>query len=505
LFFFEQNKNLCFEISQNRLLNEAALIRFSKSRGFNVSGVVKGDPSKYINKGWLNSDNLDAGSTELFHPFRLYPLHVGGGLCKLNITPTSTLERHSFNEFLLQISKLLPSLESISKQFETANLVATLAILLEPIYWPIITSRISYSIVATSEEYEAKLIHYREKVLSLVKKLDPKEWGKHHENLRFQAAQMDDNSDLYILLRLSPWVKIERTTGQIGGALWIRLIAEVLRRAFREVHNVNWPEEDQAFGQWYPGARERVFGTEFPTDNTGIAKPNLAFEFGLHTGSTIRWYLEGETEYYAALHCLPRAASGGLELINIKGAISNEKPSTPLRLADCLAKDKELNRFSFISFDSDVAANVRFIKTQVVKGNVVGYINCNTPDFEFENFTLCELIEVAARIDEEQGADAQAFRNHSWDNVHSGKVFEECYNNLSTIGQGGLKGEKWGAALAQYALNHPLIHGSERKRPFFETLNFALQSRRVKYEYQRDNFSINSETFQIAALDSKSS
>jgi|TARA_R110001583_G_scaffold158357_1_gene310324 hypothetical protein len=501
--FFEKNKSLCFEVSQNHLINEAALIQFSKSRGFYVSGEVNGDPSKYINKGWLNSDNLDTGSTELFHPFRFYPLHVGGGLCKLNITPTSTLDRHSFNDFLPLISKYLPSLESISNKFEKANIVATLAILLEPIYWPIITSRVSYPVFTTSEEYEVKLANYREKALSLVAELDPKEWSKHHEQLRFQAAQMDDNSDLYILLRLSPWVKIERTTGKIGGALWLRLIAEVLRRAFRDVHHVNWPEEDQTFGQWYPGARERIYGTEFPTDNTVIAKTNLAFEFGLHTGSTIRWYLEGETEYYAALHCLPRAASAGIELINIKGAISNEKPSTPLRLADCLAKDKELKRFSFVSFDSDVASNVRFIKTQVAKGNIIGYINCNSPDFEFENFTLDELIEVAARLDEEQGADAQAIRNHNWGNVDSGKAFEKCYKQLSKIGQGGLKGEQWGAALAQYASNNPLICSSERKRPFFETLNFALLSRRVKYEYQRDNFHISSETFQNLALDSQ--
>lgn len=498
--FFENNKEQCFEILQNRLLNEAALIRFSKSRGFYVSGVVKGDPSKYIERGLLNSDNFDTGSTELFHPFRFYPLHIGGELCKLNITPTSSLERDSFKEFLLKISELLPSLESISKRVETANVVATLAILLEPIYWPIITSKTSYPVVTSFEEYEEKLISYREKVLSLVRNLDPTEWYKHHENLRFQAAQMDDNSDLYILLRLSPWVKIERTTGQIGGALWIRLIAEVIRRAFRDVHDVNWPEEDQAFGQWYPGARERIFGTEFPTDNTVIAKPHLAFEFGLHTGSTIRWYLEGETEYYAALHSLPRAASGGVELINLKGAIGNEKASTPLRLADNLVKDKELRRFSFISFDGDLPANVRAIKRQIDNGNVVGYINHNNPDFEFANFKLCELIEVAAILDEEQGVDAQAIRNSSWANVNSGKAFEERYRSLSKIGQGGLKGERWGTALAQYALNNPLIHGSEQKRPFFETLNYALLSRRVKYEYQRENFRINSKTFQIETL-----
>lgn len=268
MFVFENNKEQCFEILQNRLLNEAALIRFSKSRGFYVSGVVKGDPSKYIERGLLNSDNFDTGSTELFHPFRFYPLHIGGELCKLNITPTSSLERDSFKEFLLKISELLPSLESISKRVETANVVATLAILLEPIYWPIITSKTSYPVVTSFEEYEEKLISYREKVLSLVRNLDPTEWYKHHENLRFQAAQMDDNSDLYILLRLSPWVKIERTTGQIGGALWIRLIAEVIRRAFRDVHDVNWPEEDQALVN---GTQEQ--GKEFLVQSSLLTTP----------------------------------------------------------------------------------------------------------------------------------------------------------------------------------------------------------------------------------------
>lgn len=156
-----------------------------------------------------------------------------------------------------------------------------------------------------------------------------------------------------------------------------------------------------------------------------------------------------------------------MELINLKGAIGNEKASTPLRLADNLVKDKELRRFSFISFDGDLPANVRAIKRQIDNGNVVGYINHNNPDFEFANFKLCELIEVAAILDEEQGVDAQAIRNSSWANVNSGKAFEERYRSLSKIGQGGLKGERWGTALAQYALNNPLIHGSEQKRPFF--------------------------------------
>lgn len=279
--------------------------------------------------------------------------------------------------------------------------------------------------------------------------------------------------------------------------MWLRHMAEVLRRGFRDVYGLNWPEEDQAFGQWFPGARERIYGTERPTEETSIAKPNVAFEFGLHTGSTLRWYLEGETEYFAALYILPKAASGGLELVNLKGAVGNERANAALRLADGLIQDKELRRFSFISFDMDVAANLKAIRRQVQIGNIVGYINCNNPDFEFANFTLAELVDVAATMDANQGANSEKIRNSDWSGIKSCKQFEENYRKLSEIGQNGLKGEQWGKALAEYALNNPYLDGKDKKRPFLEAVNNALQSRRVKYDNQRDNYFINQETFQI--------
>lgn len=500
--FFLEHRNSYLEISQNSLLKESTLIKFTRDRGFCVSGVVTGDPSIYSARGWLDADNANTDNLKLYHPFRLYPLHVGGELSKINIPPLSSLNRDSLKNALPQICDHLPSINFIREHFESANLVATLAILLEPIFWPKITSRISYTASITEKEYSKKLKSYKEKVLLLVSKLDPTEWYRYHEKLRIEAAKMDDNGDLYILLRLSPWSKTKDIKGQIGGALWIRLIAEVLRRAFMDVHSVKWPEEDEAFGRWSSGAREKHYGTELPTEHSLIAKQNLAFEFGLHTGSTICWYLEGVTEFSAASYYLPGAASGGIELINLKGALGGEKPSTPLRIEDCLLKDKELKRFSFVSFDGDVDSNVRFFKRQVDKGNIIGYVNCNRPDFEFENFALEELIEIAARLDENEGADAYALREHNWEGVRSGKQFESCYKSLSKIGQGGLKGQRWGSALAQYAAENHKILGSERARPFFETLKFALLSRRVKYEFQRDEYYICSATFENKARDS---
>ncbi|NQT56146.1 MAG: hypothetical protein HQ551_07950 [Desulfobacteraceae bacterium] len=488
------------EIIQNRLLDESALIRFSRDRGIAVSGVVKGDPSTFIEIGWLESDELAEADTILFHPFRIYPLHLVVESCRLKIAPSSSIVRETFGDFLTKVKDRLPSLDRISEKAKLANEIANIAILLEPIYWPIITSRTSLSGFVAYEDHKRLVESYKENVLSLIQELDVDEWRKRHENLRFKAAQLDDNGDIYILLRLSPWIKRERIKGHIAGALWFRHMAELIRRAFKEVYDVIWPEEDQAFEQWFPGDREEIYGSEYPTEDPARAKPHVAFEFGLHTGSTVRWYLEGETEYYAALYILPRAASGGIELVNLKGAVGNERANAALRLADGLVKDKELRRFSFISFDMDVAANVKAIRRQVQNGNVVGYINGHSPDFEFGNFTLDELVEVAAQMDVKHGANAEKLRNGDWSNISSGSQFEENYRKLTEIGQKGLKGEEWGTALAEFALKYPYFNEKKQKRPFLETVNHVLHSRRVKYDYQTKHYYINPESFQIEKI-----
>jgi hypothetical protein len=227
------------------------------------------------------------------------------------------------------------------------------------------------------------------------------------------------------------------------------------------------------------------------------AKPLIAFEFGLHTGSMVRWYLEGETEYYATLRILPRAAAGGIELVNLKGALGEERANAALRLADGLQQDQMVRRFSFISFDMDVSANVRAIRRQVEEENIVGHVNANNPDFEFTNFSLDELIEVAVRLDESCCAPGDQLRQSDWTGVSNGREFEKRYCSLSARKPRGLKGEEWGVALAEFAMDNPHLSGTKTNRPFLETVNFALRARRVRYENQRKNYKIDSVSFRV--------
>lgn len=490
--FFEENLKDYSNLNQNDLISETKVISFAKDRGISIAGVVKGDPSRFIELGWLTVD-----SNNLFHPFRIYPFWRAVQLCKLRHTVTSSINRDSFQDFLRHVSDSLPSLELIEAEVQLANQISNLAILLEPIYWPKITNKtkLRFPYYSTLDEFDETLFPYKNKILAYVKTLDIETWRSNHEKLRIEAARLDDNYELYMMLRLAPWTKREKITGNIGGALWLRHIAEVIRLAFEEVHGVKWLEEQEAFGFWDEGAKTRLYGSERPITNGLITRPHLAFEFGLHTGSTVRWYVEGETEYQAALHALPNASLGGIEVINLKGVL-HEKPNAPMRFEDHLKNDKEFRRFSYISFDEDRADNVKILRQHINQANVVGYINLNKPDFEFENFTLDELIEIAFKLDQNLGFDSQHLMSGNKQTISSGKAFEKYYIEHSER-KVSLKGYEWGQALAKYACENPLKKDSGKKRAFIETVEKVLLAKRVSYDYHRDHYEIDPNDFQI--------
>lgn len=484
-------------ILQNRLLDESALIRFGRDRGIGISGVVSGDPSQFLDLGWLQSDHPNEDEPPRFHPFRIYQIHHVVEACKLHITPSSSINREGFLEFLHGAVEHLPSLQQIEEHATRASRVADLAILLEPLYWPRITSHTTWSGANTFEDHQQLIEAHRAWAMQLLRELDAEEWSKAHERLRWDAAELDPNGDLYMLLRLSPWSKRKRVKGRISGGMWFRNMAEVIRRGFEDAVGAAWLEEDQDYGYWFPGARAEVYGFDRPLDTPAGTRPYIAFQFGLRTGSVVRWYLEGETEYHATVAVLPSAATGGIELVNLRGAIASERANAPLKLADSLVQDREQRRFSIITFDTDVDANRRTIQRQVENGNVVGYVAAHTPDFEFHNFSLRELVEVAARLDESIGESGTGVREHDWTGVWGAREFGEIYCRISDRLPRSLKGDEWGEALAKYALEFPDREDTGERRPFLETVEVALRALRVSYDHHRDTHMIDPQTFDL--------
>ena len=482
-------------LRQNWLLNEGRFAAFAKDRGVPVSGAITGNPGEFSKRGWLTNDGTDYDGSPLFHPFRIYPFHRTLEACALRMAPVAPLQRDSVLRIAEKMLSLLPSSEHLSEIAQPWNSIVDLAVLLEPIYWPLITGRLSIGL-GTAEKHEAQLEKYRKRALHLVESLNPDFWRKQHESLRIEAAWMDNNTELYLLLRLSTWDPRKELTGRISGALWIRHLAEVLRRAFENVHGGKWLEEDQAFGTWLPGGREREFGSQRPLDDVFRSKPYLAHSFGLFTGSSVRWFVEGPTEYYAVAEMLPEPSKFSIELVNLHGVIALDKDNIALKLGAWLGEDKALRRFSIISFDRDVGANEKIIRLQVERGNVVGFIAAHKPDFEFANFTIGELVEIAARLDEAHGISGGDLRNSDWTGISGGRQFEKKYEQVSARGSSGLKGEQWGRALARYAFEHPYREDNRAVRSFVAEMRAALNAWSSNYDYQKEQ-KFDPDTFEL--------
>lgn len=282
---------------QNRLMDESQFLSFSRDRGLPVSGVITGDPGNFFKRDWLDADATDSNMKPRFHPFRVYPLHRILRACDLGIALSASLNPDSALRMTERALKRMPPVDQLLQQSRDWNNVATLAVIVEPIYWPGIVG--SHRLVAgmTEHERQSRYESFRARVRGLIQSLDPGLWQNMHENLRIDAARIDDNPYLYVLLRVANWDGRKRLRGRISGALWLRHMAEAIRRAFEEVHKIRWPEEYEAFGYWPAGAREIDFGSERPLDSILAAKPYLAHSFGLFTGSVVRRYVEGLTEY----------------------------------------------------------------------------------------------------------------------------------------------------------------------------------------------------------------
>jgi len=475
-------------LRQNRVLGESAFITFVEDRGIPVFGVVEGDPGTFYRRGWLRADGSDHEGKPLFHPFRMYPIHRILQMCELGIALASSLRP----EGMLELTECLLTdrnrIEQIEDCVERWNEIVDLALLLEPLYWPHIVGKTVMPGGVSPAFFRQHLIAYRENALQFVRELDPAVWELTHKSLRLEASDLDGNTELYLLLRVANWDKREALTGALSGALWIRQIAELIRRAFEEAHHQRWPEEDQDV-QWYPDARKRLLGAERPLDNILLSGPHLAFNFGLLTGSAVRWYVEGETEYFAVLQILVERASVGIELVK------TERDNAALKLQDWLAEDRAFRRFSMISFDRDVQQNVKAVRRQMEQGHVVGLITAHDPDFEFANFAVEELVEVAARIDEGDGYSGDAVRRANWTNVSNGRTFEKQYTAVSARRAGRLKGEDWGRALAELAVERPARPDINVERPLWSQIRGAVLARTSHYDFQAEHFRFDPSTF----------
>jgi len=154
----------------------------------------------------------------------------------------------------------------------------------------------------------------------------------------------------------------------------------------------------------------------------------------------------------------------GVELVNLRGEIASEK-----RNASAQAGGRAEGGFGVATLEChlvrpDLDPNVRAIRRQVEQGHVVGLIEANEPDFEFANFSLKELIEIAALMDDRERLNGSLIRQADW---QGWIMAAPLLSGTPGLGQAFVsKGKAWGEVLAAYALEHPVDPRTGAERPF---------------------------------------
>jgi hypothetical protein len=193
---------------------------------------------------------------------------------------------------------------------------------------------------------------------------------------------------------------------------------------------------------------------------------------------------------YAVMEMLPEAPRLGIELVNLAGSINAGRGNAALKLEAMLKKDKSVRRFSMISIDGDVQENIKAIQIQIRRDNVVGSVAVHRPDFELANFTVQELVELAAHRDRERGYEVDDLLNGDWTGINDGGEFEKKYRWTSTRKTAALKGEDWGRALARYMDQHPKGPDTGAVRPLLHEIRAAIHRWNSNYDAHREHFAI---------------
>ncbi|MEX2244757.1 MAG: hypothetical protein WD716_13045 [Fimbriimonadaceae bacterium] len=527
-----ENMVLLERVRQCDLLDESKFLSWAKSLGVDVFGVVRGDLQEFWHRGWVRCEEFETRPKEwekrmnaktrhfhtddrkigekwqlvasgmdhvaLFHPFRIFPVYEAVKSLELNWAPSSMLH-DGFSE---RISKSILQKQSalagggLIESMDLFNGIADVAIMLEPLFWPWVTSVFRGRSFTSDTELEDLHEKYRALALEFVAKLDVEALRHGHELLRTEAAIIEDNGDLYRLLRSANWDTRKNLKGEIGLSLWLRHMAEVMRRGVEEAHGIQLEEEDVAFGMWYPGGRERFYGAERALDYPSYFRKDLLHRMGLDVSVRVYWYVEGQTEVGYLRGALGGVRDSQVEVVNCKGKFCGAALD---ELFEDLRRDIAAERFSLVSADRDVEDNIKAIQRMAANDLIVGYIPIYEPDFEFANFSIEELVAAAVHLDEHSEVPVDSslvLAVEKFVGVGSGKEFDKRYQELHSGTRRPLKGFDWGLALWETTKESGAeVDGKER--PVLAGVRMVHRSALVVHKDQRARFRMDPETLKL--------
>jgi hypothetical protein len=435
-----------------------------------------------------------------FHPFRFYVLYHVARVFRSNASTTqylaSTAGALRIAQHDIDALDSWTSSEKFGERFDYWNTVTELAIVSDPIGYPAVFNE--RRVPTTSEEkFEARRNRYGRQLFAFLAGLGAGEIDRSRDNLCQNAESLDGNKTTHVLLRLMSSHERHKLRGTIGGCMLLLTMAEVIRRAAEEALKKDLREEDElGFGQWMKGARKAIYGAERILDAAVEVRRDFLTSVGLDAGVKVRCYVEGDTEIGAL-----RSALGGapqVEFVNLRGQFV-ERGGRGLQFVGSLANDKRSHIFSVVVLDGDDEDNLRAVKKAAKDGIFFGRFFVQMPDVEFANFTLDELIAVAAEL-----AQAKSVVPPSIDEIKSAVVstVKAFLHQLDTVGLSVVrKGDDWGTGLMRHAVkSETLPQGHKRVGtvgPLIEVARLLVQGRQSGYLRSVEKFMVDSETGEL--------
>jgi hypothetical protein len=280
-------------------------------------------------------------------------------------------------------------------------------------------------------------------LMLLTNEISESSWVVYHDYLCIIADNFYRHKELLALLALTRVEDRDRLVGKVGGAMVVLEAARCLRRHALE-HGFKLEEEMfRGPGVFTNSYFTRSRGSHEIVDGIRSAKLKFVRGFGLDFSLRVRIYVEGATEY----GCFKLLAEGlrYVEVIDLKGEFVQKNA---LAFRESLRNDKRSHIYSLIVLDSDVGDNARIVRLSASEKDFLGEFYLSHPDFETQNFSLGELVEIAS-----QSAEVEIDQDKFVEVKSGGEFLKRLKKEYPQISL--LKGAEWGELLAKYSINHP--------------------------------------------------
>ncbi len=463
-----------------------------------------------LRKSVKTAKSLPAGIKLLFHPFRYYVLYHLDKELELSISRMQMFNQEGYPrvlDIILSRFNNWSSSDQFIPRIKAWNDVASLTIITEPCMYVRIFRSIRYSLSEIQnmdtwrEEIQSKIDRYwQDHVADLYQRIGIEGLEEIRQELCIVTQMLDSNRWVHTMLCLGRGNLRTELKDRLGGALILRTMAEMLRRATEKAFNTKLREEDELGFGWMPDdVKAKVYGSNRLLDGDENVAREFMRQYELHYGLRLRFYVEGATEWAALRHQFQAVGANYIEVINLAGEVA-QKRGKGVSFRENLRSDIAMHVFSIVLIDGDRPDFVSAVKKAATDDEICGCFFISAKDFEFANFDLSELEEVlwliASEDEENKVTEEDRQRLHeAIKNVSNAEELKKQAGKALPQLAHFTKGEKWGEKLIEYTWDHPDRQDNERQ--VIEAIRVALTTRTASYEITRREYRVDESTGQL--------